>query len=95
MFTPIAKAAIALSTLGLASATAHAQTPAEFFRGKQVSLYIGFSAGGTYDLYGRTLRLAFVKRLRDEMKFEGLTPLREQIARDCDDARALFARMGL
>ena len=33
--------------------SAHAQTPAEFFKGKQVSLYIGFSAGGTYDLYGR------------------------------------------
>jgi tripartite-type tricarboxylate transporter receptor subunit TctC len=32
---------------------AQAQTPAEFYRGKQVSLYIGFSPGGTYDLYGR------------------------------------------
>ena len=35
--------------------SAHAQTPAEFFKGKQVSLYIGFSAGGTYDLYGRVV----------------------------------------
>jgi tripartite-type tricarboxylate transporter receptor subunit TctC len=32
-----------------------AQTPAEFYRGKQVSLYIGFSAGGTYDVYARAL----------------------------------------
>jgi len=32
-----------------------AQTPAEFYKGKQVSLYIGFSAGGTYDLYARAL----------------------------------------
>ena len=37
------------------ASTASAQTPAEFFRGKQVSLYIGFSAGGTYDLYGRVV----------------------------------------
>jgi tripartite-type tricarboxylate transporter receptor subunit TctC len=35
------------------SAAAQAQTPAEFYKGKQVSLYIGFSPGGTYDLYGR------------------------------------------
>jgi tripartite-type tricarboxylate transporter receptor subunit TctC len=34
---------------------AQAQTPAEFYRGKQVSLYIGFSPGGTYDLYGRVV----------------------------------------
>src|SRR5882757_7074426 len=39
-------------TCAIASA-AQAQTPAEFFKGKQVSLYIGFSPGGTYDLYGR------------------------------------------
>ena len=43
-------AAAALTTLPLG---AHAQTPAEFYRGKQVSIYIGFSPGGTYDLYGR------------------------------------------
>jgi tripartite-type tricarboxylate transporter receptor subunit TctC len=34
---------------------AHAQMPAEFYKGKQVSLYIGFSPGGTYDLYGRVV----------------------------------------
>ena len=32
-----------------------AQTPAEFYKGKQVSIYVGFSAGGTYDLYARAL----------------------------------------
>ena len=55
MFKPIAKAAITFSMLALASAAVQAQTPAEFFKGKQVSLYIGFSAGGTYDLYGRVV----------------------------------------
>lgn len=34
---------------------AHAQTAADVYRGKQVSLYIGFSPGGTYDLYGRVV----------------------------------------
>jgi tripartite-type tricarboxylate transporter receptor subunit TctC len=41
--------------LALSAAPARAQTPAEFYKGKQVSLYIGFSSGGTYDLYARSV----------------------------------------
>jgi tripartite-type tricarboxylate transporter receptor subunit TctC len=40
--------------LALASPAA-AQSPAEFYKGKQVSIYVGFTAGGTYDLYARAL----------------------------------------
>jgi riboflavin kinase / FMN adenylyltransferase len=50
---------------------------------------------GARDLYGAAVRLAFVKWLREEAKFAGLAPLQEQIARDCADAAALFARMAL
>jgi riboflavin kinase/FMN adenylyltransferase len=50
---------------------------------------------GSPDLYGRTLRLAFVQRLRDELKFDGLEPLRAQIAEDCARARALFRQISL
>src|SRR5262249_30536725 len=32
-----------------------AQTPAEFYKGKTVDLYIGTSVGGGYDAYARTL----------------------------------------
>ena len=32
-----------------------AQTPAEFFKGKTIDLYIAYSAGGAYDLYARML----------------------------------------
>jgi tripartite-type tricarboxylate transporter receptor subunit TctC len=32
-----------------------AQTPAEFYKGKTIDLYIGSSVGGGYDLYGRML----------------------------------------
>jgi tripartite-type tricarboxylate transporter receptor subunit TctC len=39
----------------LAVAPAGAQNLADAFRGKTVNLYIGFSAGGAYDLYARTL----------------------------------------
>jgi riboflavin kinase/FMN adenylyltransferase len=39
------------------------------------------------DLYGRTLRVTFFARLRDERRFDGIDALRAQIARDVDDAR--------
>jgi riboflavin kinase / FMN adenylyltransferase len=47
------------------------------------------------DLYGARLRLAFVLRIRDEKKFEGLDALRTQIEADRAQARSLFDRMGL
>jgi len=40
------------------------------------------------DLYGRTLRIGFVKRLRGEIKFPDLAALRAQIARDVEAGRA-------
>ncbi len=47
------------------------------------------------DLYGATLRLAFVQRLRDERAFESLDVLKSQIAADCARARVLFGRLSL
>ena len=47
------------------------------------------------DLYGRTLRLSFVQRLRDERAFESVEHLKAQIAADCDRARDLFQRLSL
>jgi tripartite-type tricarboxylate transporter receptor subunit TctC len=44
----------ALFTL-LAAPLCHAQTIADFYRGKSVDLYIGTSVGGGYDAYGRML----------------------------------------
>ena len=47
--------AFGVVTATLLPASAQAQSVAEFYKGKTVSLYIGFSAGGTYDLYGRVV----------------------------------------
>ncbi len=47
------------------------------------------------NLYGATLRLAFVQRLRDERAFESLALLKSQIAADCARARVLFDRLSL
>jgi len=43
------------------------------------------------DLYGASLRLAFVARLRDERRFPSLDALRAQIADDAERARAVLA----
>jgi tripartite-type tricarboxylate transporter receptor subunit TctC len=32
-----------------------AQTPADFFKGRTVDLYIGYSVGGGYDVYARMI----------------------------------------
>jgi riboflavin kinase / FMN adenylyltransferase len=46
----------------------------------------------TADLYGRTLCLSFVARLRGERKFAGVDELRAQIARDVEAARAALGQ---
>ena len=43
------------------------------------------------DLYGRTLRVEFVHRLRDERRFPNVDALKEQIGRDVASARRLLA----
>lgn len=43
------------------------------------------------DLYGQTIEVALIEYLRPEATFDGLEALKDQIARDCDDARAVLA----
>ena len=52
----------------------------------------GGSRGGS--LYGEHLRVRFLKKLRDEEKFDGLEALRDAIARDVQHAREFFERHG-
>jgi riboflavin kinase/FMN adenylyltransferase len=42
------------------------------------------------DLYGRTLRLEFQERLREERAFAGVEPLVAQIRSDLDEARRVL-----
>jgi tripartite-type tricarboxylate transporter receptor subunit TctC len=51
--TRVASAAAMVALLLVASA--QAQSPADFYKGKNVELYIGYSVGGAYDLYARVL----------------------------------------
>lgn len=41
------------------------------------------------DLYGEAVRVAFLRRLRDERRFPSVEALRAQIARDVEEARAV------
>lgn len=43
------------------------------------------------EVYGRTVRVEFLERVRDDMNFESFDAMAEQIARDCDAARAFLA----
>jgi riboflavin kinase/FMN adenylyltransferase len=47
------------------------------------------------DLYGQSVRVGFVQRLRDERAFESLDALRAQIDADCRRCRVLFNRLSL
>jgi riboflavin kinase/FMN adenylyltransferase len=47
------------------------------------------------DLYGQSIRVGFVQRLRDERAFESVDVLRAQIDADCQRARVLFGRLSL
>jgi riboflavin kinase/FMN adenylyltransferase len=47
------------------------------------------------DLYGSSIRVGFVQRLRDERAFESVDLLRAQIDADCRRARVLFGRLSL
>ena len=47
------------------------------------------------DLYGQSIRIGFVQRLRDERAFESLDALRAQIDADCRRSRVLFNRLSL
>ena len=48
-------AAVALTAALALPAAGQAQSPADFYKGKTVQIYIGFSPGGSYDLFARLL----------------------------------------
>lgn len=43
------------------------------------------------DLYGHEIEVQFIRRIRGEARFDSLEHLKDQIARDCADARAILA----
>ena len=56
---------------------------------RRIEAYVLDFAG---DLYGERVGLAFTARLRDTLRFDGVEPLVEQMARDVERARELTRR---
>jgi tripartite-type tricarboxylate transporter receptor subunit TctC len=46
---------LAFTSVAFAAPFASAQSPADFYKGRNVDLYIGYSVGGAYDLYARVI----------------------------------------
>jgi tripartite-type tricarboxylate transporter receptor subunit TctC len=51
----IIRGLVATVLVAMAATGGHAQSPAGFYKGRSVELYIGYSAGGGYDIYARLL----------------------------------------
>ncbi|HUI95669.1 MAG TPA: hypothetical protein VLX44_07950 [Xanthobacteraceae bacterium] len=49
------RCAAVMLAAALPAPIACAQSPADFYKGKNVELYVGYSVGGAYDLYARTI----------------------------------------
>ncbi|MDP7339099.1 MAG: riboflavin kinase, partial [Vicinamibacterales bacterium] len=47
------------------------------------------------ELYGSSIQVAFIQRVRDERTFVDGDALRAQIVLDCDEARSLFRQISL
>ena len=47
---------------------------------------------GTHDLYGRTITVEFIERVRGDVQFNGADTLTRQIAADVESARAMLRR---
>ena len=54
---------LALGALAAVGSPAFAQSVADFYRGKNLDLYIGYSIGGGYDIYARVLARHMAKHI--------------------------------
>ena len=61
------------------------------FGGVAKRLEVHLLDGSDYDLYGRRLRVAFLERLRDEVRFDSVDALVKQMRHDCERALAVCA----
>ncbi|HZP77758.1 MAG TPA: tripartite tricarboxylate transporter substrate-binding protein [Pseudolabrys sp.] len=59
----VSRAVVAILALLMTAFSAGAQSAADFYKGKTVELYIGYSVGGGYDLYARVLARHFGKHI--------------------------------
>jgi len=68
-FTCIGALALGAFALGAGGNLAEAQSGKSFFKGKRMTMYIGYSAGGGYDRYARTLGRHMGRHIPGNPKF--------------------------
>jgi tripartite-type tricarboxylate transporter receptor subunit TctC len=56
-------AAVAAAVLAMAASTVRAETPAEFYKGKSINLYVGVSPGGIYSTFALILAEHMAKHI--------------------------------
>jgi riboflavin kinase / FMN adenylyltransferase len=64
-----------------------------FYEHADTSLLEAHLLGFDGDLYGEPAKVRFVARLRDEVKFDSVEALVEQMGRDCDEAERLLTSL--
>ena len=57
---------VVLASLVCLSVGAQAETPAEFYQGKTVTIYVGFGPGGGYDAYAELLAMNIRRHIPGE-----------------------------
>jgi tripartite-type tricarboxylate transporter receptor subunit TctC len=54
-FFRVSRVTLLVLSAAIAAAVARAQSPADFYKDRNIDLYIGYSTGGAYDLYARVI----------------------------------------
>ncbi|MBI2173390.1 MAG: riboflavin kinase [Candidatus Aenigmarchaeota archaeon] len=67
---------------------ANVGTALTFGRKKPVAEVHIFGFSG--ELYGKEISMDFIRKIRDERKFPGVKELKEQIIRDCEEAKRIL-----
>jgi len=58
-----ARVVAAVATLALSATCVSAQSPADFYKGKSITLLMGTGPGASYDMYGRTIAEHLAKHM--------------------------------
>src|SRR3954466_6812439 len=98
VFQALTRGVLAAALLVVAAPNSRAQSVADFYKGKNVDLYIGYSVGGAYDLYARQLARHMSKHIPGNpnvvpknMEGAGSLRLGDRLEKDAPHGRAARA----
>ena len=92
--TGSAEVQVALITARINELTEHLREHTKDHHSRRGLLVEAYLLDFEGDLYGETLRIAFMERMRGEKRFESVEALVEQMKRDVEQARATLSTAG-